>query len=307
MTRQSAAAALDGRRAVWHVDVWRFAAALEKNEQGIREIRLEGRLQPGAGRAAMTQERYELRAWWNSRPLTVPQCAEQFRAFVNALAEFDPVFSSWLRSSGASANACFSVPLGAEEALQFVMKARARYDSPPDRLWPEMGYRVFGWNGGPPEYRGRRAFMGGASLQVGAFGRDQAHRNYIILNISETRIGAKAPWTASELRPLMKLVLSIWAPRELSVDCQRYDAFVPEVEDKANATGSRRLLPWVGWLTYLPADLAAKVAIPPDIGVERLDDGGIIATLCEEPFTIDDPVHMARARAMEAAIRPVQA
>jgi hypothetical protein len=254
----------------------------------------------------MSEERYELRAWWNSRPLDVAQCAKQFRAFVDTLAEFDPIFSSWLRSSAPSAHPWFAVPLGADEALQFATKARARYDSPPDRLWPEMGYRVFGWNGGPPEYRGRKAFMASASLQVGAFGRDQAHRNYIILNLSQTRIATNAPWTAGDLRALMKLVLRIWAPRELSVDCQGYDAFVPEIEDKTNATGSRRLLPWVGWLTYLPADLAAKVAIPPEIGVERLDDGGLIATLSEEPFTVDDPVHMARARAMEAAIRPVQ-
>jgi hypothetical protein len=71
-------------------------------------------------------------------------------------------------------------------------------------------------------------------------------------------------------------------------------------------TGDKLLVPWVGWLTYLPADLAAKVSIPPDIAVERLGDGGIIATLSEEPFTIDDPVHMARAKAMEAAIRPIR-
>jgi hypothetical protein len=119
----------------------------------------------------------------------------------------------------------------------------------------------------------------------------------------------------------MKLVARIWRPRELSIDCWRYRTFAARIPDKRYEprkmklppgakivwpTGERVLFPWVGWLTYLPPDLATKVTIPRDIEVERLDDGGIVATLCEEPFTIDNPMHMARAREMEAAIRPVQ-
>ena len=92
----------------------------------------------------------------------------------------------------------------------------------------------------------------------------------------------------------------------MSIDSDRYANSIPEVEDSSWAMGRRRLLPWVGWLTYLPADLAAKTTIPPEIAVERLDDGGIIAALCEEPFRVDNPEHLARARAMEAAIRPIQ-
>ena len=49
-----------------------------------------------------------------------------------------------------------------------------------------------------------------------------------------------------------------------------------------------------------------KVTIPDGLDVERLDDGSIIVSLREEPFTIDNPEHMARARALEAAIRPIQ-
>jgi hypothetical protein len=155
----------------------------------------------------MSEEQYQLNAWWNSRPLTVPQCAEQFRTFVNALAEFDPIFSSWRRDYRASAKPCFAVPLGAEKALQFVEKAQARYDRPADRLWPEMGYRIFGWNGGPPEHRGRESNIASVGLTIGSFGQDEAHRNHILLDISRRRIATGAPWRASELRPLMKLML----------------------------------------------------------------------------------------------------
>ncbi len=119
----------------------------------------------------------------------------------------------------------------------------------------------------------------------------------------------------------MKLAIDSWDAREASIDCNRYEELRPMVRIERferpktvlppgaiflNPDGETLLCPWVGWLTYLPADLAAKVTIPGDIEVERLDDGGIIATLCDEPFTIDNPVHMARARALEAAIRPVQ-
>ena len=269
----------------------------------------------------MTEERYKLRAWWNSRPLAAQQCAERFCSFVNELAEFDPIFGAWLRDYQPSAKPCFPVPLGANDAETFIGKAQARYDSPPGQVWPEMGYQIFGWNSGSLAYRGHDSYIASTALSIGSFGRDEAHRNRVEISISNRRIATNAPWRASELRPLLKLVLRVWAPRELSVDCYRYQRFWPSVSDKSyeppkiqlppgaeliGRADQSVLLPWVGWLTYLPADLATKVTIPEDIEVERLDDGGIIATLCDEPFTIDNPVHMARARAMETAIRPVQ-
>ena len=271
----------------------------------------------------MTIERYKLRAWWGERRETIPGCAESFRAFVNALPGIDPIFLNWL-SGKPRIRPLFPVPISLDDATRFVERNQARYDSP-RRVWPERGYRLSGWNAGPPGTAPPDApqnadFVGSTRVRTGGYASQNPHHNSVEIVLSKKRLKTRQPWLASELRPLMKLVLSVWRPRELSVDCNRYFDFKPSVADPRYAptkrvlppgavlltTGDRLLLPWVGWLTYLPADLAAKVTLPSDIEVERLGDGGIIATLCEEPFTIDNPVHMARARAMEAAIRTVQ-
>ena len=70
---------------------------------------------------------------------------------------------------------------------------------------------------------------------------------------------------------------------------------------------ARRILePRIGWITYLPPDLAARAKCPADIEVEALDDGAALVTLCEEAFGKGDAEGMARLHALEAALRPIQ-
>ncbi|MGA2488255.1 MAG: Imm52 family immunity protein, partial [Roseiarcus sp.] len=70
---------------------------------------------------------------------------------------------------------------------------------------------------------------------------------------------------------------------------------------------ARRILePRVGWITYLPPNLAARAKYPADVEVEALADGAALVTLCEEPFAKTDAEGVARLRALEAALRPIQ-
>ncbi|MGD0565434.1 MAG: Imm52 family immunity protein [Roseiarcus sp.] len=268
----------------------------------------------------MSDESYRLAAWWGSRQITIEQFADDFGAFLNTLPEIDSIFLSWLNYR-PSDKPRFPVPMAHEDTICAATKAQSRYDKPKDKIWPEMGFHLSGRHAGSPEYFRRPEFEMSTIVWAGAYGGNNPHCNHVEIQIGTKRISTGQPWRASELIPLMKLVLRIWQPREMSVDCWRYGdlrASVPDAVGAArhaalsprlqllNPLQDRTLLPWVGWLTYLPADLAAKVTIPGEIAVERLDDGGIIATLCDEPFTIDNPIHTARARAMEAAIRPVQ-
>jgi len=252
----------------------------------------------------MYDEKYEMHAWWGSRPIGIEQCAASFCDFVNALPDIDPIYCSWLRDWPSVKPFC-SVPLSTAEAVPLVEKRRARYDATGE-LWPELGYSLSARNAGPKELAGRPNDNAGTGVSVGSFNSSNPHCNQIGMRLANARLATGAPWRAFELRPLMKLVLRIWEPREISVDCARYSKFRPKIPDASFAVKERLLLPWVGWLTYLPADLVSKVTLPADLDVERLDDGSVIVSLCEEPFTIDNPVHMARARALEAAIRPIQ-
>ena len=70
---------------------------------------------------------------------------------------------------------------------------------------------------------------------------------------------------------------------------------------------ARRILkPRIGWITYLPPDLAARAKYPADLEVEALADGAALVTLCEEPFGKGDAEGMTRLHALEAALRPIQ-
>jgi hypothetical protein len=255
--------------------------------------------------------------WWGSRQDSVDECAPRLMRFLNRLAATDATFSDW-RKGGWGGKGIYRpycvLPLTIEEATRLLDKGREYYDTTPRKLWPEMGFGTGAWNGRDDEY------SAGFDVRAGLHGTDNPHCNAVSVNISRRRLHDDAPWSAEAVRALLAFAVDVWKPREASVDCRRYESFTPTALDPNYkprtaplppgavllTTSDKLLIPWVGWLTYLPADLAAKVAIPPEIGVERLDDGGIIATLCDEPFTIENPIHMAHARAMEAAIRPVQ-
>jgi hypothetical protein len=72
------------------------------------------------------------------------------------------------------------------------------------------------------------------------------------------------------------------------------------------AAGERTLEPRIGWITYLPTEVAAKAKYPADVAVEALADGAALVTLCEEPFAKSDAEGLARPHALEATLRPLQ-
>ncbi len=80
----------------------------------------------------------------------------------------------------------------------------------------------------------------------------------------------------------------------------------PKIADSIMAGSERPLEPRIGWITYLPPDLAAQAKYPADVEVETLADGAALVTLCEEPFGKGDAEGLARLHALEAALRPLQ-
>lgn len=120
----------------------------------------------------------------------------------------------------------------------------------------------------------------------------------------ERRPSTGRPWRASEIRPLMKFARKIWNPAEM---CAKFPFYGPlKIPDPTWAAGERPLKPEVGWITYLPRDLASRAKYPADAEIEMLEDGAALITLCEEPFEKDDAEGMARLHALEAALRPIQ-
>ena len=76
----------------------------------------------------------------------------------------------------------------------------------------------------------------------------------------------------------------------------------PKIPDPTWAAGERTLKPWIGWITYLPPELASRAKYPADVEVETLEDGAALVTLCEDLFEKDDAEGMARLHALEAVV-----
>lgn len=244
----------------------------------------------------------KLNLWWEPRDPSQADDARRLSRFVNGLPHFDPIYQSWLESP-TTKKETVPVPLSEGVAKQLLIANVGQHDAPPGP-WPELGSYVWGGHAGPPPYDFRKTSTAGTRCNVGAFGPPLINRNYIFMQLSNLRPSTGRPWRASELRPLMKFARESWNPAEMCAMFSFYDP--PKIPDRTWAAGERQLRPWVGWITYLPPNLAARAKYPADVEVEILEDGAALVTLCEEPFGKTDAQGLARLHALEAALRPIQ-
>ncbi len=245
----------------------------------------------------------ELKLWWEPRDPSQADDARRLSQFVTGLPDFDPIYRSWLESP-KTRKETVPVPLSEAEAKQLLIDNVGQYDAPPGP-WPELGSYIWGGHAGPPPYDFRKSSTAGTRCRVGAFGRSASiNPNHVFMRLSELRPSTGRPWRASELRPLMKFAREIWSPAEMCAMFSFYNP--PKIPDSTWAAGERTLEPWIGWITYLPPELAARAKYPVDVEVEALEDGAALVTLCEEPFGKTDAEGLARLHALEAALRPIQ-
>jgi hypothetical protein len=247
----------------------------------------------------------ELNLWWEPRDPSQADDARRLSRFVNGLPDFDPIYRSWLESPKTKKETV-PVPLSEAAAKQLLIDNVGQYDAPPGP-WPELGSYVWGGHAGPPPYDFRKSSYADTLCSIGAFGRHASvHPNDILMRLSDLRPSTGRPWRASELRPLMKFAREVWNPAEMCAMFSFYILDLPNTPNPIFPPHPRPLRPWIGWITYLPANLAARAKYPADIEVETLEDGAALVTLCEEPFAKTDAEGLARLRALEAALRPIQ-
>jgi Immunity protein 52 len=246
----------------------------------------------------------ELMLRWEPREPSQADDARRLSEFVNGLPSFDPIYRSWL-GSPTEKDEMVPVPLSVATAKRLLIDKLTHYDWP-DLPWPELGSVIEGGHAGPPPCDFREASYADTSCRVGSYGPNMSNiSNYISMRLSALRPTTGRSWRASELRPLMKFAREIWKPAEMR-------ATFPFSMEHPSIPSSRRkeiqlpLRPLVGWITYLPPELAARAKYPRDVEVETLEDGAVLVTLCEEPFEKDDSEGLARLLALEAALRPLQ-
>ena len=243
--------------------------------------------------------------WWEPRAPAQADNARRLARFVSGLPnvrpdlrELAPVAEDQEASAARAPERCRGTTT--PHRPNFSLRGRGR-------PWPELGSNISGGHAGPPPYDFRKSSYADTSCHLGQYGRSGAiNPNHIFMRLSELRPSTGRPWRASDLRPLMKFARETWNPAEMCALFSFGSNVLPEIPDPSWAAGKRTLKPWIGWITYLPPDLAAQAKYPPDTHVETLDDGAALVTLCEEPFDKTDAEGMARLHALEAALRPIQ-
>jgi hypothetical protein len=240
----------------------------------------------------MAEDSYELLAYWRNRPETAQACAQRFAQMANGLARIDPVFGRWTQQTKAPFRA---MPTDLGELTRIFDQNRC-YKDRPRELWPEMGFSLGAWNGLENPY-GQAL-----GLRAGAFraDADRIAANHAFLNLSKRRIRTERPWTGGELQPVLECMVEAWGAQYAVVCGQRFDPFIPRTQN-----GHYRW-PWAAWMTYLTPPSSLLVVPPEGTIVTRYANGGLLVTLCDEPFDVDNHQHMAAAEAMQKALRPVQ-
>ena len=246
-----------------------------------------------------------LNLWWEPRDPQSAGDAGRLVKFVNGLPEFDAIYRTWLHAPDPESRV-LNVPIDEVEAKQLLIDRIGRYDVD-NRPWPELGSYFRAVNAGPPPCDCRESRTAVTECSIGGFGERSARNpNHAFMRLSRLRADTGRPWRASELRPLMKFARDVWRPAEMLAFFWFQIQEMPKIADPVRADGVRTLKPWIGWITWLPADLAARAQYPGDVEVENLADGSALVTLCEEPFDKTDAEGMARLRALQTALRPIQ-
>ncbi|MFZ1964845.1 MAG: hypothetical protein WAU78_15505 [Roseiarcus sp.] len=256
-------------------------------------------------------DRPDLDLWWEAREPALADDARRLSDFVTGLPDFDPIYQSWLNSPKTKEETV-PVPLSEAEAKRLLIDNMARHESP-NLPWPELGSHIWGGHAGPPPYDFRESSYADTKCHVGSYGlHEGSTANHIFMRLSNSRPSTGRPWRASELRPLMKFAREIWLPAEMCAIFPSYNTLnLPSIPNPLwpahmSPPQKRTLRPWIGWITYLPPDLASRAKYPADVEVETLEDGAALVTLCEEPFEKTDAEGMARLHALESALRPIQ-
>lgn len=243
---------------------------------------------------------------WEKRDPALADDAARLARFVSGLPSFDPIYLSWLRSPKTK-KPVLTVPLSEAEARAVLEKSVCRGDVENTPM-PEFGSFVSAGHAGAPPYDFRGSSYADTTCTIGSRAvHGPIDQNLIVMRLSKIRPSTGHGWRASELRPLLKFTREVWNPTEMLAMCSDFTMSLPKKPNPVWPGKLRPLRPWLGWITYLPPDLAARAKYPDFVEVETLDDGAVLVTICEEPFGKDDEAGVAKLTALQEALRPIQA
>lgn len=224
-----------------------------------------------------------IRSCWAARQESPAELADRFVKLIDRLSAIDPVFALW--TSGARGPKKFET---IRDRYADVVKAcMSRDDFGPV---PIEGYRFFAITRGQPE---SRSFS--VMVHAGAYMLTTQNQNDVMFETSDMAVPDPSSLSYSLFRSVLAAIIEIWSPDDCVV--------MP-----------RQLMPLINldrhfresWMQYLSKPFADLITLPEDVRVERLSGGGVLMVATTDTFNVDNPAHLAGARAIGAATLPLE-
>jgi hypothetical protein len=149
-----------------------------------------------------------------------------------------------------------------------------------------------------PVYRSKKS--GSQTVHISIYdGNSWPYKTYAKNHADLTIRGDNAAKNPLVTFPIFKAAMLILAE---TWEATWAKAFPNNMVQKTDWDGMK---PGWGWIVYVCPHLAKLVTPPPGVIVERRPNGGLFLAATEEVFDADNPQHIAAARLIRDAMRPV--
>lgn len=155
---------------------------------------------------------------------------------------------------------------------------------------PVEGYAFFAITRGQPE---SRSFS--VSARAGAHMPITRNQNSLMFETSDMAVPDPSSVSYPLFRSVLSAIIETWMPDDCKVMPEQLMGLI-------NLDRHFR----EPWMQYLAKPLADLVEPPEDVRVERFPDGGLLMVATTDTFNVDNPAHLAGARAIGAATLPLE-
>lgn len=236
---------------------------------------------------------YEILAYWGPRPETSLAVAPRILQMHKAMSEVAPLFASWSWVSRRNLIPLTSLTAG-KVAVLLEKEGRNLSDFEREPI-VDFGYyfRTYNDHRGPCQVK-----VGG---KVGAYTGSPTYDNLVTVEFPALDQANASLFNFDVFKATLLTLARSWNATWVNARPYALSRFLPSFEQKRRVPSFHG-----GWITYLAAPFAAKIA-PPHSAICEQVDGGLLMTATRETFAVDNPAHVAVARDIDAALAPINA
>ncbi|HEX9490890.1 MAG TPA: Imm52 family immunity protein [Stellaceae bacterium] len=235
---------------------------------------------------------YEILAYWGPRPENSLAIAPRILRMHEGLAEIDPLFATWSWISRRKLIPMTSLTI--ETVAERLEKEGRNLSDVEHEPIVDFGYSFRTYN----DHRGPcQIHVAGTA---GAYTGSATYDNLVTVAFPPLEPANAALINFRVFRATLLVLAQTWNATWAYARPYALSAHLPSFEKRATPCFHG------GWITYLAAPFAAKIA-PPHSAICEQVNRGLLMTATQETFRVDNPAHVAVARDIDAALSPINA